>query len=106
VDRSTFLHIVHHDGSRAWNLLLALNELVHAGDLEKVELYGQPARKRVQQAIARFRPATAIPPSTTKAITPIKQWELAQFLGITAETVSREMKALRVMRTLPNARRV
>lgn len=106
VDRTTFLRLMHHDGSRAWNLLLALNGLVHENDLEKMELSGQPARKRLQMALSRFRPATAAAPLRADEVIPIKQWELAQFLGLSVETVSRQMKALRVRRASPNARRV
>lgn len=104
VGGTAFHELMRLDCNRMWQLLLVLNNLVHENDFQKLSMSGQPARKRLQSTISRLRHTTDAAPS--KEGVPIKQWELAQFLGISAETVSREMKGIRARRTSRNSLRI
>jgi len=106
VNRTTFLRLIQSDGTRALRLLLTLNSLVHQDDLDKMELLGQPARNRLRGALMRFVCATDAAPAKAAALTPLKQWEIAQFLGMSVETVSRKMKELRARSARPKPGRV
>jgi CRP/FNR family transcriptional regulator len=106
VARTAFYDSMRDDRDRMWQLLLVLNNLLHDDDLQKMWMSGQPVRKRLQTAISRFRNTTDTAPLGDNVVMPIKQWELAQFLGISAETASRGMKAIRAGRTSPHSLRV
>jgi len=97
------------DRKTALTLALHLNQLFHEAEIQRLEMSGQCARRRIKLAVSRLSPiasSTAPGMSTLESsqICSIRQWELAQLLGVSEETVSREIKKLRKQRstdTLP-----
>ena len=95
------------DRKTALTLALHLNQLFHEAEIQRLEMSGQCARRRIKLAVSRLSPiasSTALGTLESSQICSIRQWELAQLLGVSEETVSREIKKLRKQRstdTLP-----
>jgi CRP-like cAMP-binding protein len=104
--RTAFLDFMHQDQNRMWQLLLELNRLVHDNDLQKMSLSGQPARMRLLALTSRLGSGTDTVTTGEHVDIPIKQCELAQFLGVSEETVSRELKTIRAKHGSLNSLRV
>jgi len=86
VTRFEFEQFVKQDGERLWRLFLQFAAEIFGGQVEKLELSGDRVADRLRNIMVRIRSSTPIG---------IKQWELAQFLGVPEETISRQMKVLR-----------
>ena len=91
-----FKRFAQHDNERMWRLVLLLAELAHDVQVEKIEISGQRVQKRLQSAVARLTRMVRDTASRKLPVTYIKQCELAQFLGVPEETVSRGLKHLRL----------
>jgi CRP/FNR family transcriptional regulator len=83
---SEFLRFVKQDCQRLWALFVQLDANAFNCHFEKLEMSGNRVSGRLRKMLARIRGTTPIE---------IKQWELAQFLGVSEETISREMKKMR-----------
>jgi CRP/FNR family transcriptional regulator len=97
MDRLGFERFVRQDNSSLWKLVLMLSGLAHDSQMEKLEISGHRVRKRLQYLVARLKDPPERIPSEQVHTTSIKQWELAQFLGVSEETISREFKSLRAL---------
>jgi len=87
---TAFEELVRSDKNRLWRFALLLDGLAHHSDLQKVEISGGRVRERLRNAIARLVSSPTDP--AHKAIGSIRQWELAQYIGVAEETVSRELR--------------
>jgi CRP-like cAMP-binding protein len=82
-----FQRVLTHDHDRLWAIMLSLASQTFRHQLEKVEISGDPVSRRLQSAFFRI--------SKANLSTRIKQSELSQYLGVSEETVSRNLRALR-----------
>jgi CRP-like cAMP-binding protein len=90
MSNSTFERVVKQDGERLWSVFLQVVEELFDSQIEKLEISGDRVARRLRNTLARIPGYSA-----TTAGLEIKQWELAQFLGVSEETVSRQLKTLR-----------
>jgi len=95
VEAAGFTEVVGDCDKYAWQLFLVVNQLLHASDIEKLELSGNCVQRRLRQFFARFgtlRGDRHTGSSTCRQT--LKQWEIAQYLGVSQETICRELKKL------------
>jgi DNA-binding MarR family transcriptional regulator len=78
------------DPERVWNLFLLVDAQTHDSEIEKLEISGRRLNRRLRCAIARIAAARACEPPSE-----IKQRELAEFLGVSEEAISRQLRKLR-----------
>lgn len=90
-----FRALIQADSERAWKLFLAINQMLNENRREKLEISGQRVQKRIKALLAYLWPADRMPSPTNSPGADLKQWELAQFLGVSQETISRELKHIR-----------
>jgi CRP-like cAMP-binding protein len=95
IPRTEFEDFVRCDRERMWRLLLVLDMLAHDGELDSAQLSTGPVRRRLKYAMTILDASSEGKPRCNGAVTPLRQRELAQFIGAAEETVSREMKKLR-----------
>lgn len=103
--RDTFLDLFMNDSRQAWRLVQVLNALMHAIAVQHLEMSGQPVRERLAAVIARLTGNDPARSSRLPLGTRIRQYELAQLLGVSQETISRELKHLRERDALQPSRR-
>ncbi len=98
--------LADEDVGVVWRLVVVFARLLQDTELGKAEISGQPVRdrliavKRRLQArpdVTAWRAGTAAP---CHRMAEVAQWELARLLGVSEETVSRELAKLRVNRTM------
>jgi CRP/FNR family transcriptional regulator, cyclic AMP receptor protein len=94
VSSSEFEREVRQDKEKLWKLVLLLDLLAHEGEVEKIEISGQQMQRRLRNVLSRFGSAFGNRAGDKNGIARIRQWELAQFLGTSEETISRELKKL------------
>jgi CRP/FNR family transcriptional regulator, anaerobic regulatory protein len=85
-----FERLVKQDCERMWRLFLLVDNQIHDGEIEKLEISGSRLNKRLRRAVARITGG-----HTCGVPGQIKQRELAEFLGVSEETISRELKKSR-----------
>jgi len=95
VNRQSFEILVRQDESRLWALVLFLCRREQECETEKLEISSPRVRGRLQYALASFRELRGDNPTGQGLLAHIKQWEIAQFLGVSQEAVSREFRRLR-----------
>ncbi len=97
IPTDAFEQLLHRDIVGLWSLCLGLAEQVHDISKEKLQLSGRNVRKRLKFAIENL-PAIPRSSNTNESVISIRQWELAQFVGTSCETVSRELRRVTPMR--------
>jgi CRP-like cAMP-binding protein len=101
VDPERLRTLVEGDVRVAWRLVAAFARLLQCAELERADISGQRARRRLIAINNRLRGRVARDDAggACPGMAEIAQWELAQFLGLSEETVSRELAKLRAGRT-------
>jgi CRP/FNR family transcriptional regulator, anaerobic regulatory protein len=102
--RLAFEHHVRSDSEAAWGLIVRLNHLVQDSEIEKLEISGERVQRRLTMLLTRLgldpnergrdTPVSGTAPEANRAGR-IRQWEMAQLLGVSEETVSRALHQLR-----------
>ncbi len=86
---------MRQDNRRLWELVLLLSRRSEELELEKLEVSSAHVGRRLQYALPRFRELLAAIPPGLGSPAHIMQWEIAHFLGVSEEAVSRELRSLR-----------
>lgn len=92
VDRVRFLQLATSNFQLLWRLIDVLNRLFHDYQQTAAFLLRQPVRRRLQNALAIFE---------ARSLT-LSQVELADFLGVSSETICREMRKREQRRLTPD----
>ena len=105
VTRQVFELLLTDNSQVGRTIVLALTRLLQDSETEKTEISGLRVPDRLAKVILRFPARTARRTSgdavmdRTPPMAEVRQWEIAQFLGVSEETVSRELRKFRIGRS-------
>lgn len=91
----SFEHFLSEHPLGCRKLIRTLDEDFHTMAIEKLHISGQPVRRRVEFAIKSLT-ETVVPSGTRGSRPNIRQWEIAQFVGTSCETICRHLKQQRI----------
>jgi CRP-like cAMP-binding protein len=88
--KADFEQLIKQDCERLWALFLRLDAEAFNAQIEKLQISGERVSKRLEYILLKIRSQS---PSKR-----IRQWELAHFLGVSEETISRQLRIVNALK--------
>lgn len=96
IEKVVFKKSIQQNSDLAWNVMLALNELLHRANYEKLMVSGARVRDRILHVLMDLADRLKKSQIAGKPrFLLLKQRELAELLGVPEETICRELRKVR-----------